>query len=398
MPHVNLNRRDFVKATTLTGAVALTGCATTERSCCESNPQNFWVYVGTYTRKNSKGVYRFDYDTQTGALSNGALVAETENPSFLALHPNGRWLYAVNETSDFGGQNAGGIRAYRIDPATGDLDQVGQARSTHGASPCYVSVDPSGSAALVANYNGGNLAVFPIGADGSLAEAAQVVQHRGSSVNPRRQGEPHAHSILPDTGSNTVLAADLGVDKVIGYRFDPAMGKLVGHEPSTVKMTPGAGPRHVAFGIDGRHAYAINELDSTLTTMDFNRATGKLQKIQTLSTLPEGFTDNNSCADVHLHPNGRFLYGSNRGHNSIAIFAVDAVTGRLSPRGHASTRGSTPRNFGIDPTGRFLLATNQNSDTIASFAIDTTTGALTHNGAIAEAPTPVCILFVPRGG
>jgi 6-phosphogluconolactonase len=396
MPHADTTRRDFVKASAAIGAAAITGCATSRDSNTMPHSQQLWVYVGTYTKKNSKGIYRYNYNAKTGALSDGALVAETENPSFLTLHPNGRWLYAVNETSDFGGQSAGALQAFLIDQATGALTQIGATQSTHGATPCYVSVNPTGKFALVANYNGGNIAAFPIGDDGALAPASHVVQHKGSSVNAKRQGEPHAHSIIPDTHSNTVIAADLGVDQVIGYRLTDN-GKLIGHEPSTAKMKPGAGPRHLAFSHNGDNAYAINELDSTITAMEYSRATGKLKKIQTVSTLPEGFDGNNSCADLHLAPNGRFLYGSNRGHNSIAIFAVDEQSGRLTAKGHASTQGSTPRNFGIDPAGRFLLAANQNSDTIATLAIDETTGALTPTGAIVEAPTPVCVLFVPRG-
>lgn len=402
MSQVKSSRREFVKASGVAGVVGVAGIAgvglmETQKLNAAEAGQDYWVFVGTYTKKMSKGIYRLTMNGKTGALSGLKLVAKTAEPSFVAPHPNGRWLFAVNETTTFDGESAGSVSAFQIDKTTGDLKAVGKARSTHGSAPCYVSVDASGKFVLVANYHGGNLAVFRIGADGSLSEASDVVQHQGSSVNPKRQGEPHAHSILPDAKGQSILAADLGIDQVMGYRLDESSGKLVAHQPSTIQVEAGSGPRHLAISDDGKHAYAINELNSTVTAMDYDRASGKLQVIQTLSTLPADYTGNNGCADLHLSPDGRFLYGSNRGHDSIAIYAVDQASGRLTARGHAMMLGKTPRNFGIDPTGRFLLAANQNSDSITTFKINADTGALTATGSTAEVPTPVCVRFLAKG-
>jgi 6-phosphogluconolactonase len=352
------------------------------------------VYVGTYTGSKSKGIYLFHLDMATGKLTPAGIAAECANPSFLALHPNGRFLYAVNEVSDFDTANSGAATAFAIDRETGKLTLLNQ-QSAKGAGPCHLTVDPSGKNILVANYGGGSVAVLPIQPDGRLGEATAFVQHQGSSVNPGRQKEPHAHSINVDAANRFAFAADLGLDKVLVYRFDPQKGTLAPNDPPAAAVAPGAGPRHFAFHPDGRRAYVLNEIDSTVTAFDYDAKTGTLKTLQTLPTLPTGFQGNNSTAEVVVHPSGKFLYCSNRGHDSIAIFTIDAQSGRLTAAGHQPTGGKTPRNFNVDPTGAYLLAANQDSDSIAVFRIDPITGALTPTGPTVQAPTPVCIRFLP---
>jgi 6-phosphogluconolactonase len=244
---------------------------------------------------------------------------------------------------------------------------------------------------LVANYGGGSVCVLPILDDGQLDGATALVQHEGSSVNPRRQRGPHAHSVNVSPDDRFAFVADLGLDKVMIYRFDVTAGTLAPADPPWASVSPGAGPRHFAFHPGGKFAYVINELQSTVTAFAYDPERGSLDDLQTVSTLPSDFKDNNSTAEVLVHPSGNFLYGSNRGHNSIAVFAIDARTGWLSPVEKESTRGSTPRNFGIDPTGRYLLAANQASDAIVVFRIDKATGALTATGQEIEVPSPVCV-------
>jgi 6-phosphogluconolactonase len=357
-------------------------------------PEKQMVYVGTYTGSKSKGIYLFHLDMATGKLTPAGIAAECANPSFLALHPNGRFLYAVNEVSDFDTANSGAATAFAIDRETGKLTLLNQ-QSAKGAGPCHLTVDPSGKNILVANYGGGSVAVLPIQPDGRLGEATAFVQHQGSSVNPGRQKEPHAHSINVDAANRFAFAADLGLDKVLVYRFDPQKGTLAPNDPPAAAVAPGAGPRHFAFHPDGRRAYVLNEIDSTVTAFDYDAKTGTLKTLQTLPTLPTGFQGNNSTAEVVVHPSGKFLYCSNRGHDSIAIFTIDAQSGRLTAAGHQPTGGKTPRNFNVDPTGAYLLAANQDSDSIAVFRIDPITGALTPTGPTVQAPTPVCIRFLP---
>ena len=353
------------------------------------------VYVGTYTGSGSKGIYVCRMDTATGSLTPTGDVAETKNPSFLAIHPNGRSLYAVSEIADYGRKPTGGVSAFAIDRRTGGLTPLNQ-RASHGRGPCHVSVDATGKSVLVANYGSGSLAVLPIAGDGRLEEASDTVQHEGGSVNASRQKGPHAHSITLDPANRFAFAADLGIDKVMIYRLDASRGKLTPGDPPWAKVAPGAGPRHFAFHPSAKYAYVINELDSTMTAFAYNASTGALTEIETLSTLPADWQGKNSCADVHVHPNGKFLYGSNRGHDSIAIYAIDPATGRITPRGHTSTRGKAPRNFNIDPTGTFLLAANQDTDNIVTFRIDAQSGSLSFTGQELELPKPVCIRFLPR--
>jgi 6-phosphogluconolactonase len=379
----------------LVGAAACVGRRETIMAAAESSRAGkMWVYVGTYTGGKSKGIYRYDLDLGSGKLTSAGLAAELLNPSFLAVHPNRRFLYAVNEVESFKGQQSGAVSAFALDPKSGKLTFLNE-QSTRGEGPCHLVVDREGKNVLVANYSGGSTAVLPLAADGRLKEASAFIQHTGSSVNRERQEGPHAHSANVDPSNRFAFVADLGLDKVMIYRFDAAHGTLSPGEPSAASVTPGAGPRHFAFHPNGRFAYVINEMGSTVTAFRYDARKGELTSIQTISTLPAGFTGSTTTAEVQVHPSGRFLYGSNRGHDSIAIFTIDPETGKLTAVGHQPTQGKTPRNFGIDPTGTYLIAANQDSDTLVVFRIDRDSGRLHQVGEPVEAPKPVCVNFVP---
>ena len=361
------------------------------------NNKAILVYVGTYTRQaphaqgKSEGIYLYRLDLSTGALSYISLAAGVANPSFLAIHPQQRYLYAANEVEDFGGRSSGAVSAFAIDPKTGELTYLNQ-QPSQGAAPCHLSVDQTGQFVLAANYGGGSICVLPVMADGRVGEATDFVQHAGSSVNPQRQAGPHAHSITLDPANRYAFAADLGLDKIMIYRLDLGRGKLQPNpEQPWAAIKAGAGPRHFAFHPNRNAAYVINEIGSTITAFAYDETRGALTELQTVSTLPEGFTGRSHTADIHIAPSGRFVYGSNRGHDSIVIFAIDPGTGKLTYIGHEPTQGKVPRNFAIDPTGTFLLAANQNSDTIVSFWLDQQTGRLKPTGHITETPTPVCL-------
>jgi 6-phosphogluconolactonase len=351
-----------------------------------------FVYIGTYSGGDSKGIYVYNFDEATGELSFTGETAGVANPSFLALHPNGRFLYAVNEVGEVNGQPGGGVTAFAIDAGSGGLTLLNQ-QSSRGSGPCHVSVDSSGRLATVANYGAGSIAALPIGEDGILAAASSFFQHEGSSVNPQRQKEPHAHSVTIDPANRLAFACDLGVDKIFIHTLDTQNQQMVPHHVPFATLHPGAGPRHMAFHRALPFAYVINELDCTLSTFAYDARQGTLEEIDSVTTLPEGFAGTNSCADIHISPDGRFLYGSNRGHDSIAIFEIDQNSGRLTPIGHEPTQGANPRNFAIAPDGKYLLAANQNGNNIVVFRIDTETGRLSPTGQIVEVPTPVCVKF-----
>jgi 6-phosphogluconolactonase len=352
--------------------------------------QDTLVYVGTYTGKQGEGIYVCRLDPSTGALTIISKAAGLENPSFLALDPKGRCVYAVREYSASADRQAGAIVALSWDRTTGGLTFLNE-QPSGGQGPCYVTVDRSARFLLTANYGSGSVAVLPIADDGRLQPPSSVVQHQGSSVNPTRQKEPHAHCIVLDPANRCALAADLGIDKIMVYRFDGEGGKLLPHDPPSVQCEPGSGPRHLAFHPDGRHAYVIEELSSTITAFAWDAGSGRLTPVQRVRTLPEGFQGANACAEIQVHPSGRLLYGSNRGHNSIVSFAVDDRTGELRLGGHEPTQGKNPRHFAVDPSGRFLLAANQDSGTVVSFRINQDTGALVPTGHLLNVPTPVCL-------
>jgi 6-phosphogluconolactonase len=363
----------------------------------EKAPKGEYIaYVGTYTEKSSKGIYAFQFDAATGKLSPLGLAAETTTPSFLAVHPNHKFLYAVNEVNNFNGQKSGAVSAFSIDLKTSKLTFLNQV-SSHGTGPCHLSLDKTGKNVLVANYDGGSVAVFPVDADGRLREASAAIQHKGSSVNKERQEGPHAHCIFASPDNRFALAADLGLDKILVYRFDPTRGTLTPNNPAFGKAPPGAGPRHFAFHPNGRYVYVINEIQCTLSTFAYDAAHGALRLKDTVSTLAKGttITNDDSTAEIEVHPSGKFVYGSNRGHDSIAVFSVDPAEGTLTQVEFVSTMGKTPRGFGIDPTGSFLIAGNQDSDTLVVFRINPDTGRLTPTGQKLEAYTPVSVEFVP---
>jgi 6-phosphogluconolactonase len=329
-------------------------------------------------------------DRATGALQLVGVAAELPQPSFLALARDGRALYAVNELTQFEGAPSGALTALGRDPTSQALTARGQ-RASRGGAPCYVSLDRTGRHALVANYVGGNVAVFPVGPDG-VGAASAFVQHQGRGPNAARQEGPHAHCILPDPANRFALVADLGIDRVRVYRFDASAGTLVPGPVPEVALRPGAGPRHLAFAPDARTVYVVNELDSTLVAFDYDAERGALAERQQLSTRPAGATGVNFPADLHVHPGGRFVYASNRGDDTLAVFAV-GDGGRLSLVQTVPTGGRWPRNFALDPAGRLLLVANQRSDSVVAFRVDQTTGRLTPAGSQATVPAPVCLLF-----
>jgi 6-phosphogluconolactonase len=361
----------------------------------ESMPESFpkgreWiVYVGTYTRQNSKGIYAYRFDAASGSLTPIGLVAETRNPSFLAVHPNQRFLYAVGEDS------AGGVSSFSIDRKTGMLKALNTV-SARGSSPCHLSFDQTRRWLFVANYGSGSTVVFPVRKDGALGEASAVVQHTGSSVNPERQKGPHAHAVNISPDNRFLIVADLGLDKALVYRFDAAKGAIAPNEPPYAKVAPGAGPRHTAFSPGGEFVYVLNEMASTVTAFAYDKRRGVLREIQTLSALPPGYSGASSGAEIVMHPEGRFLYSSNRGHDTIAVFSADPKNGELKALDWVSTQGRTPRNFAIDLAGDFLLAANQNSNSIVVFRIDRRTGGLKAEGIVEDIDSPVSLVFAAK--
>jgi len=351
------------------------------------------VFFGTYTRKLSKGIYLSRFNSADGKLSEPELAAELTNPSWVALHPKRRALYSVAETSNYQGQKTGAVAAFALDPATGKLTKLNELPS-HGTSPCHITVDRSGRCAVVANYGTGSVACYPIKSDGSLGEASAVIQHTGSGPNQSRQQGPHAHQAVISQDNRFVFIPDLGLDKVMIYRLDPAKGTLTPNDPPFASTPPGAGPRHMAFHPKGRSAYVICELTSVIAAYSYDASRGAFNQLTTVSTLPPDFSGRNSTAEIEVHPNGRFLYGSNRGHDTIAVFSIDASTGTLTLVEHVSTQGKTPRNFKIDPSGSFLLAANQDTDNVLVFRIDPSTGRLSPTGQSVQVGAPVCVEFL----
>jgi 6-phosphogluconolactonase len=349
-------------------------------------------YVGTYTSGKSEGIYFYSLNLASGELTRISTTKNVKDPSYLAIAPNRRRLYAVNEVEDFGGKKSGALSGFDIDQRTGSLRLLNQQPSLGGA-PCYVVVDRTGRFVLVANYFGGNVAVLPIRRDGSLGEASDMKQDSGSSINAERQEGPHAHCIVLDPTNRFAYLCDLGTDKIMIFKFDARRGKLIPARMPWVQMKPGAGPRHLTFHPQADYAYVINELHATVTAFARDRVQGGLKEVQTVATLPSDFSGANTSADIHVSPNGRFLYCSNRGHDSIAAFRIDARNGKLTFIAHQSSGGKAPRNFAIDPTGAFLLAANQNSGNIVSFRLDRKTGRLSATGHVAEVPSPVCLKF-----
>jgi len=358
-----------------------------------ASTSSYLMYVGTYTGPQSKGIYAYRFDAATGQATPIGLVAETVNPSFLAIDPTRRFLYAVNEVSDYQGKKTGAVSAFAIDRKSGKLTFLNEVPS-HGAGPCHVSLDQTGKYVLVANYDSGSVAVFPVLKDGKLGEASAVDQHTGHGPNPEHQEGPHAHQIDVSRDNRFALNTDLGLDQVLVYRFDAAKGTLAANDPPFAEVAPGAGPRHFVFHPGNKFVYVIAELGSTVTEFSYDAATGGLKRLTAVSTLPEGFKGQNDTAEIKVDAAGKFLYGSNRGHDSIAVFALDPATGSPKLLENVSTGGKTPRNFEIAPGGGYLLAANQASNNIVVFKIDQQTGHLTPTGEVLPVTSPVCITFV----
>jgi 6-phosphogluconolactonase len=357
------------------------------------------VYVGTYTGKGdkaSKGIYVMKLEPATGKLSAPELAGEATNPSFVAFDPTHKYLYAVGEVDSFGGKKSGGVSAFAVDPTSGKLTLL-NAQPSGGRGPAFVAVDPTGKAVLAANYGSGSFACLPVSADGKLGEPASVVQDAGKGPDAKRQEGPHAHSINVDPSGKFALGCDLGLDKVFVFKLDPAAASLTANDPPAGTVAPGAGPRHTSFHPDGKHAFVINEMGNTITVFRWDAAKGTLTEVQSVPTLPAGANaGGNTTAEVVVHPSGKFVYGSNRGHDSIADYAWDAAAETLTPIGHTPTGGKTPRNFNIDPTGTWLLAANQGSGTVTVFRVDAATGKLTATGESAAIDKPVCVKFLQR--
>lgn len=387
----------LLSLTTLMSLTAQTLQSATELPVSTSpSPQPegaFLIYVGGYTTRDNPGIRVGRLDPATGRVHGLRLAAEIRNPSFLALHPSKEFLYAVTETNEQNGRAGGGVSAFSIRRDSGDL-QLLNTESTRGGGPCHVLVDASGRCLLVANYGGGSIVSFTLSPEGRLSPAVSFHQHSGSSVHPTRQRGPHAHGAYPDPESRFALVPDLGLDRIVLYRLEAHTGRLSAHEPSSAAMPPGAGPRHLAFNPAGTHVYVVNELDSTVSVLRWDSSSGTLTPLQQITTLPPGFEAQNTTAEIAVHPNGRFLFASNRGHDSIAVFQIDAETGQLNALGHRGTQGRTPRHFALDPTGQWLIAANQDSDNIVVMRVDRATGQLGDPRPPVPTPKPSCILLV----
>jgi 6-phosphogluconolactonase len=378
-------------------ALALLGLSAAAPADQPAGGEPLWAYVGTWTtggNTTSKGIYRFELDPASGKLTPRGLAAEVTSPGYLVFHPNHRFLYAVNEVPTFEGKKTGGVTAFALDPKTGKVTQLNQQLSG-GEGPCHIVIDKAGKHVLVANYGGGNVSVLPIGEDGKLGEATSIQQHHGSSVNKERQEAPHAHGIALDPANRYAFVCDLGLDKVVIYRYDADKGTLTPNDPAFAAIAPGSGPRHIAFAPDGRHVYVTNELSSTITAFRYDPERGALTTIQTISSLPKDFKGENTTAEIVVHPSGKFLYDSNRGHDSIAVFQIDPQSGELTPTAWQGTHVKTPRFFGIDPTGTDLIVANQDSNSLVVFRIDQKTGVLTPAGDPVDVPMPTCVIEMP---
>lgn len=355
------------------------------------------LYIGTYTSTGkSEGIYVHKFNAETGKLTPLHTVKNVLEPSFLAIDKSRKYLYAVNELVEYEGKKSGAVSAFAIDQKTGNLQLLNKQPSL-GDAPCFITTSENEKFVLVANYLGGNVSVYPIEKDGKLGASTDLAQHTGFGPNKDRQEAAHAHSITLDRNNRFAFAADLGIDKLMIYSFDAQTGKLKPNEAQAFYQTKaGAGPRHFSFHPKGKFAFLINELDLTITSLAYDEKLGTLKEIQTVPTLPAGISGaSNSCADIHVSPNGKFLYGSNRGHNSIVSYKIDEKTGQLEYIEHVSTGGKKPRNFAIEPNGKFLLAANQDSDSIVVFRIDEKTGKLQSTANKAQVPVPVCLKFIP---
>lgn len=357
------------------------------------------LYVGTYTRweahvdGHGEGIYVYQFDQATGQLRHQSTLPNVVNPSFLAIEPQGKYLYAVNELTRKE-EGSGTVSAFAIDPATGDLTFLNK-QSSHGLAPAYISTDQASHFVFVANYATGNVAVLPTQPNGELGPASDIQQHHGSGPDPRQDG-PHAHSILPDPNGQFVFSANLGTDRIMIYQFDSSQGRLLPHHPAAYAVSPGSGPRHLAFHPRGQVLYAITECSSQIYVLDYDADKGTLGPRQTLSMVPENYTGFSAGSDLHLSPDGSFLYASIRGQDAIAVYAIDEEMGELTLIATESAQGKTPRNFALCPSGEYLLVANQDSDSVVVFRINQDNGTLTPTGESYSIPSPVCLRFTPN--
>ncbi len=347
----------------------------------------YFVYVGTYT----KNIFGYGFDAGSGKLDAMGPLGEVMNPSFLATDPHFRFLYSVSEVE---GKENGGVAAFSIDRKNGSLKFLNSASSA-GVAPCHLAVDKTAKMLVVANYGTGAVSAFPLERDGRLGPMSALMEAHGSSVNPDRQKGPHAHETVISADNRFLYVPDLGLDQIRIYRLDPSQAKLTPSEPAFAKDDPGSGPRHIAFAPSHKFAYVVNELKSFVTVFSHDTSTGNLKEIQTVSTLPPGFSGENAPAEIEVDKAGKFVYASNRGHNSIAVFAIDEASGTLKQVQVISTEGKEPRGFEIDPTGHFLFAGNHKSNQFVVFRVDPATGQLTPTGQKIDVPSPVAFQFVP---
>jgi 6-phosphogluconolactonase len=384
---MKITRRLFAFLVFSTSLLALAFISATPKPGADSH---HLALVGTYTEKTgSKGIYAFDFDSATGKLTSKGVSAETLNPSWVAIHPSGKFAYAANEA---GKQST--VTAFALDAKSGKLTQLNQL-SALGEDPCYLSFDKTGKYLFAANYTSGNVVVFPILPDGKLGEHTANLKDAGSlGPNKQRQEGPHAHWVQVSPDNRFVFVSDLGLDAILSYRFDATKGTLTPNNPPAAKLTAGAGPRHVAFSPNGKFVYVVSELSNTVTAFSYDATKGTLNELQILSTLPADFTGRNDDAEITVHPNAKWLFASNRGHDTIAVFAINPADGTLRHTGEFPTGGKEPRHFTTDPTGQYLLAENQNSNSIAVFRIDASTGALTQVSLADNIPSPVCLTFL----
>ena len=395
-----MNKSTPIKKVSIQLLVLWAAIAISAVSFAQNTTRHYILYVGTYTAGESKGIYAYRYDADTGSLQALGLAAATENPSFLVSDRTHKHLYAVNETGNFEGKSSGAVTAFSIDTKTARLSRLGQVAS-EGADPCYISIDRSGKYLLVANYTGGTVAVLPILPGGKLGEASSVVADKGTlGPNKERQEKPHAHWIEASARNRFAYVSDLGLDRVLIYKFDAATGKLsrgesgsAGSDFFSAQLAPGTGPRHVAFSANGKYMYVLGELDATVTVFANNNET--YRSIQKIPSLPKDFSGQNTAAEIVIHPSGKFLYTSNRGADSITEFSIDHATGKLSLIGHVSTFGKAPRHFTLDPTGTRLFVANQDTGNIVEYNVDANTGKLSRTGKMEAVPSAVCLVFVP---
>jgi 6-phosphogluconolactonase len=386
---MKITRRLFAFFVLSTSLIALGFITAAPKPAADSH---YLAFVGTYTGETgSKGVYAFDFDSTTGKLTPKGVAAETPSPSWVLIHPSGKFAYAANEAG-----KESSITAFSVDANSAKLTQLNQLPAL-GGDPCHLSFDKTGKYLFAANYSSGNVVVFPILPDGRLGEHTANVKDAGTQgPNKKRQEGPHAHWVQVSPDNRFVFVSDLGLDAILSYRFDATKGTFTPNDPPSAKLAPGAGPRHVAFSPNGKYVYVVSELNSTVTAFSYDPAKGSLQSLQVVSTLPSDFHGRNDTAEIVVHPDGKWLYASNRGHDSIAVFSIDPATGKLQSAGDFPTQGKEPRHFTLDPTGQYLLAENQNSNSIVVFRIDSATGSLTKVSQADGIASPVCLAFLPH--